>query len=199
MKHGGADVRGKAGLDLGIRFEPQGPASYSGPVVLRHLFPLLGVGERLWGRFRHLGTNPIYDHHVVMMLPTPHPIIGHRRLRGMGSYRDDGMVKYILGPERLPDVSTVSRSPAGADGQSVDKVRNESRRLIMERLAREGFSRVMLDYDGPASGTGHYAEGTATGFNRKRKGACSYHPLFRTTAPGTSTTPTELTSSSATV
>ena len=115
MKHGRADVRGKARPGLDIRFEPQGPASYSGPVVLRHLFPLLGVGERLWGCFRHSGTNPIYDHPIVMMLQVVHPIIGHRRLRDMDPYRDDGMVKRILGPERLPDVSTVSRSLAAAD------------------------------------------------------------------------------------
>ena len=50
--HGKADIRGKAGLGLGIRFEPQGPTSYSGPVVLGHLFYPLGVGERLWGCFR---------------------------------------------------------------------------------------------------------------------------------------------------
>ena len=102
-------------LGPGIRFEPQGPASYSGPVAFQYLFSLLGVGERLWGCFRHLGTNPIYDHHVVMMLPVVHLIIGHRRLRDMGSYRDDGMVRRIPGPERLPSVSTVSRSLAAAN------------------------------------------------------------------------------------
>ena len=52
----------------------------------------------------------------------------------------------------------------------------------MERLAREGLSRVTLDYDGSVSGTGRHAGGTAVGFNRKRKGARSYHPLFRTIA-----------------
>ena len=119
MKHGRADVRGKARPGLGIRFEPQGPTSYSGPVVFQHLFPLLGVGERLRVCFRHLRTNPIYDHHVVMMLLTVHLIIGHRRLRDMDSYRDDGMVKRILGPERLPDVSTVSRSLAATDEKKV--------------------------------------------------------------------------------
>ena len=52
----------------------------------------------------------------------------------------------------------------------------------MERLVREGFSRVTPDCDGSVSGTGRHAEGTATGFNRKRKGARSCHPLFRTIA-----------------
>ena len=52
----------------------------------------------------------------------------------------------------------------------------------MERLVREGLPRVTLDYDGSVSGTGRHAEGTAVGFNRKRKGAGSCHPLFRTIA-----------------
>ena len=76
MKHGRADVRGKARPGLDIRFEPQNLTSYSGLIVFRHLFSLLDVGERLWGCFRHLGTNPIYGHHVIMMLWVVHLIIG---------------------------------------------------------------------------------------------------------------------------
>ena len=180
MKYSRAEVRGKARLGLGIRFEPQGLTSYSGLVVFQHFFSLVGIRERPWGCFRYLGTNPIYGHHVVMMLLVVHLIIGHWRLRDMGAYRDDGMVRRILGPERLPDVSTVSRSLAGADTQSVDKVQNESRRMVIEFLARERFSRVMLDYDGSVLSTGRHAEETAVGFNRKKKGARSYHPLFCT-------------------
>ena len=52
----------------------------------------------------------------------------------------------------------------------------------MERLAHERFSRVTLDYDGSVLSTGRHAEGTAVGFNRKKKGARSYHPLFCTVA-----------------
>ena len=58
------------------------------------------------------------------------------------------MVKRVLGLKRLPDVSTLSRSLASADEQSVGKVRSESRHLVMERFVDEGFSRVILDYDG---------------------------------------------------
>ena len=112
-----------------IRFEPRGPASYSGSIVFRHLFLLLDIRERLWGCFRHLMTNPIYGRHVVMMLPVVHPIIGYRRLRDMDACRDDGMVGGIPGLERLPDASTVSRSLANADGQSIAKVRRESRHV----------------------------------------------------------------------
>ena len=182
MKYGKSHVRGKAKPGLGIRFEPQGLTSYSGLIVFQHLFSRLGIRERLWGCFRHQTSDPIYGRHVVMLLLVVHLIIGHRQLRDMDSYRDDEMIKRILGPDRLPDVSTVSRSLAGADEESVAKVQNESRRLVMERLAQEGFSRVTLDYDGSVLSTGRHAEGTAVGFNRKRKGARSYYPLFCTIA-----------------
>ena len=45
MKHGRANVRGKAGPGTGIRFEPRGPTSYSGSVVFRHLFPSPASGN----------------------------------------------------------------------------------------------------------------------------------------------------------
>ena len=182
MKHSRADVRGKAKLGLDLRFESQSLTSYSGLIVFQHLFSLVGIKERLWRCFRHLKASPIYGHHMIMMLLVVHLIIGHRRLRDVDFYRDDEMVKRTLGLKRLPDVSTVSRSLASADGQSVAKVRSESRHLVMERLAVEGLSRVTVDFDGSVLSTGRHAEGTAVGFNNKKKGARSYYPLFCTIA-----------------
>ena len=182
MKHSRADVRGKARLGLDLRFESQSLTSYSGLLVFQHLFSLLGVKERLWRCFRHLKAHPIYGHHLIMMLLVVHLIIGHRRLRDVDSYRDDEMVKRTLGLKRLPDVSTVSRSLASADAQSVAKVRRESRQLVLERLAHERLSRVTVDFDGSVLSTGRHAEGSAVGFNNKKKGARSYYPLFCTVA-----------------
>jgi hypothetical protein len=82
----------------------------------------------------------------------------------------------------LPDVSTISRSLRSADEVSVEKVRRESRDLVIERLSAEGLSRVTLDFDGSVLSTGRHAEGTAVGFNKKKKGARSYYPLFCTVA-----------------
>ena len=70
MKYAGADVRGRARLGSDIRFKLQSLTSHSGLIVFRHLFFRIGIRERLWERFRHLKSNPIYGHHVVMMLPS---------------------------------------------------------------------------------------------------------------------------------
>ena len=51
---------------------------------------------------------------MIMMLLVVHLIIGHRRLRDVEYYRDDEMVRRILGLKRLPDASTVSRSLASS-------------------------------------------------------------------------------------
>jgi hypothetical protein len=167
---------------LEVRFEPQNLTSYSGLILFQHFFSLIGIKERLWGCFRHLQVSPIYSHHVIMMLLVVHLIIGHRRLRDVDYYRDDEMVKRLLGLKRLPDVSTISRSLRSADEVSVEKVRSESRNLVIERLSAEGLSRVTLDFDGSVLSTGRHAEGTAVGFNKKKKGARSYYPLFCTVA-----------------
>ena len=110
MKHSKTAVRGKARAALDVRFETQSLTSYSGLILYQHFFLLIGIKERLWRCFRHLKVSPTYSHHVIMMLLVVHLIIGHRRLRDVDYYRDDEMVKRVLGLKRLPDVSTISRA-----------------------------------------------------------------------------------------
>jgi hypothetical protein len=70
----------------------------------------------------------------------------------------------------LLDVSTISRSLKSADEVSVEKVQDESRNLVLGRVLAEEFSHVTLDFDGSVLSTGRHAEGTAVGFNKKKKG-----------------------------
>jgi hypothetical protein len=64
----------------------------------------------------------------------------------------------------------------------VQRAHQENRGLVIEGLRDAGFSRLTLDFDGSVVGTRRYAEGTAVGFNRKRKGERSYYPLLCTVA-----------------
>ena len=153
MKLGRVDVRGDATLGMELRFETQDPTSYSGLILFQHFFSLIGIKERLWRCFRHLKANPIYGHHVMVMLLVVHLIIGHRRLRDLDYYRDDELVKRVLGLKRLPDVSTLSRSLGSADEHSVRKesVDDSGRawwRTFRERTAR--FDGVGAQYRAPS-------------------------------------------------
>jgi hypothetical protein len=151
-------------------------------VVFQSLFSRIGLKHQLSGCFRHLTVSPIYGHGVIVPLLTVHLLLGYRRLGDMRYYQDDPMVRRLLGLERLPDVATVSRALASLDDSSVTNLRRLSRQRVLRQLSRLGLARITLDFDGSVLSTSRFAEGTAVGFNRKKKGQRSYYPLFCTVA-----------------
>jgi len=182
MKLSKGDVQGKARDVLDVRFEEQNLTSFSGLVIFQRFFNQIELKERLRQCFRHLRGHEIYGHHVVVMMLIVHLVLGYRELRDSRYYHDDEMVKRLLGLKHLPEVSTVSRALASADERSVGNLRAENRRLVLERLRELELARVTVDFDGSVQSTGRHAEGTAVGFNKKKKGARSYYPLFGTLA-----------------
>jgi hypothetical protein len=117
-----------------------------------------------------------------VLLLIVHLLLGFRRLREVDYYRDDPLVLRLLGLRKLPDVSTISRALSQMEHEDVEKVRKLLRALVLEGLKRERLSRLTLDFDGSVQSTKGHAEGTAVGFNRNKKGARSYYPLFCTVA-----------------
>jgi len=165
-----------------IKFEDQRLTSFAGLVLYQALFSRLGLKQQLSSCFRHLKVSPIFGHGVVVLLLVVHLLLGYRRLQDMRYYADDPMVHRLLGLKRLPDVATVSRTLAGLDATGVANLRNLIRQRVLGRLAALGLARITLDFDGSVLSTGRFAEGTAVGFNRKKKGQRSYYPLFCTVA-----------------
>lgn len=162
-----------------LRFEAdQRLTSYAGIVIFQALFQRLGLKERLRHCFAHLGLQPIFGQHTVMMLLVVHLLLGFRRLRGLDYYRHDPLVARVVGLRTLPDVSTVSRALSSTDERSVNDVRALLQSMVADRLTTERFARLTLDFDGSVQSTTGHAEGTAVGFNKVKKGARSYYPLF---------------------
>jgi len=182
MKRSRAEVRGKAREALEVRFEDQKLTSFSGLVIFQRLFATLGLKARLRRCFRHLNGGEIYGHPVIVLMLIVHLLLGFRELRDARYYRDDEMVKRLLGLKHMPEVSTVSRALATADTRSVQNLRGENRSLVLERLEALDLARVTMDFDGTVQSTGRHAEGTAVGFNKQKKGQRSYYPLFATIA-----------------
>lgn len=178
MKSSKAAVHRKTHALPILRFEDQKLTSHAGLVVFQSLFARLGLKEQLTRCFRHLTVSPIFGHGVVTLLLIVHLLLGHRRLQDMRYYQDDPLVKRLLGVSRLPDVATVSRTLSGMDGRSVEQLRQVNRQLVGSRLQALRLARVTLDFDGSVIATGRFAEGSAVGFNRKKKGQRSYYPLF---------------------
>jgi len=165
-----------------VRFEDQRITSFSGLLVFQLLFKRIDLKQRLKNCFDHLKISPIFGRHLVVLLLIVHLLLGFRRLREIDYYRDDPLVLRIMGLRKLADVSTISRALAQMDGKGVENVRALSRSIVLQALARENFARLTFDFDGSVQSTKGHAQGTAVGFNKQKKGARSYYPLFCTVA-----------------
>ncbi len=182
MKSSKAQITAKFHKIPMIRFEDQQLTSFSGLLIFQILFKRINLKKRLRKCFSHLKVSPIFGRHLVVMLIVVHLLIGFRRLREVDYYRDDPIVLRLMGLRKLPDVSTISRALSQMEKEGVENVRQLSRSLVIEGLQREQLPRLTLDFDGSVQSTNGHAEGSAVGFNKSKKGARSYYPLFCTVA-----------------
>jgi hypothetical protein len=166
-----------------IKFEDHQLTSFAGLIIYQPLLQNLNLKGRLKKCFDHLKVSEIFGHHIIMLLLIFHLLLGFRKLRDLDYYQDDPLVKRLMGLKRLPDVSTVSRALRTIDIPAIEKVRQLCRDQVITRLQKLSFFRLTLDFDGSVLWTcQRRAEGTAVGYNKKKKGARSYYPLFCTIA-----------------
>jgi hypothetical protein len=111
-----------------------------------------------------------------------HLLLGFRSLRDVTCYQDDPLVQRVLGMQCIANPATLSRMLRDVHEGEVVALRRLLRDQVLNRLSVVGFPRVTLDFDGSVVSTTRHAEGTAVGFNKKKKGARSYYPLFCTVA-----------------
>lgn len=182
MKLSRKDVLRKAHCIPELRFEDQRLTSFAGLIIFQKLFLSLRLRERFAVCFRHLEIKPVYDFARLMMVLVVHILLGFRSLRDLRFYCDDPIVLRTLGLKKLPDVATLSRMLKTLDPKAIEKLRSLARELVLQRLVTLALPRITLDCDGSVLGTSRKAEGTAIGFNKKKKGQRSYYPLFITIA-----------------
>jgi len=182
MKCSRRQVRGKAHALPVLKFENQSLTSFSGLVVFQQFFAVLRLKARLTCCFAHQMAGKVFARPILFLQLLLPLLLGYRERRDSRYYQHDPRVKRLLGLRRLPDVATLSRMLKEADAKSVENLRRLLRELLFERLLRLGLPRITLDFDGSVQSTTRHAEGTAVGFNKKKKGARSYYPLFCTIA-----------------
>ncbi len=183
MKISKADIRKTSRSVPEISFEDQALTSFSGVVVFQLLFDALNLKERLRACVRHLDSSASYAPWRVVLVLTVHLLLGWRRLRDLDYYRDDPMVLRLLEMERMPNVSTVSRSLSAMDDKVFERQIKLSGEIVLERVKEERLRTLTVDFDGSVLSTkSRGTEGTAVGFNRKAKGQRSYYPFFATLA-----------------
>lgn len=181
MRYSKAQVEARVHALPQLRFDEQRLTSYAGAVVLQALFARLSLKERLARCFGRM-AGAAYTTQTIMQVLIVHLMIGCRQLRDRDFYANDPVVQRVVGLSQIPDVATITRRLGGATAHDVARVRRMNRSLVLERLTSERFPRVTVDFDGTVLTTRGHAEGTAVGFNKKRKGGRSYYPLFATVA-----------------
>ena len=182
MKHSKKHIHSKTHATPILRFEDQKLTSFSGLVIFQKLFEKLSFQEKLRQCFKHRKVSPIFGEATIVLLLIVHLLLGYRELRHLSFYQNDPMVKRLLNLKKLPDVATISRTLSNMDDVSVTRYLTMASNVVLNRLRAQSLPRVTLDFDGSVIGTSRYAEGTAVGFNRKKKGQRSYYPLFCTIA-----------------
>jgi len=182
MKCSRASVQGKAHALPRLKFENQKLTSFAGLVILQKFFALIGLKALLRACFRHLKAGKVFRRPMVFLQLIVHHLLGYRELRDGQHYRDDPLVQRLLGLKRLPDAATLSRVLKEADLKCVENLRALLRERNLEVIRSLAPARITLDFDGSVQSTKRHAEGTAVGFNKKKKGARSYYPLFCTVA-----------------
>lgn len=168
MKSSRRQVRRKAHALPVVKFEQQSLTSFAGLVVLQQFFAVLRLKPRLARCFAHQTLGKVFGRATLFLQLMLHLLLGYRELRESRYYRDDPLVKRLLGLRRLPDVATLSRMLKEADWRSIANLRELLRELLFDRVTSLGLPRITLDFDGSVQSTMRHAEGTAVGFNKKK-------------------------------
>ena len=156
--------------------------SFAGLLIYQKLFKDLRLSERLKSCFVSEISTPMMGFHRLTLWLIVHLILGYRQIRDLKYYEHDPMVLRLLNLKRMPDPSSFSRCLNALGQDSIDNVRSLMTDIVLDRMGDEEFARITLDFDGSVISTSRHAEGSAVGYNKKKKGQRSYYPLFCTVA-----------------
>ena len=162
--------------------EKQTFSSFAGLIVFQKLFRQLALKAKLKSCFKNNLLQGVIQYHSIMLMLVVHILLGYRELRDSRFYADDPMVKRLLGMDQLPSVSSISRMLSNTEDRDIENLRQLGKEMVLNRLSDLMLARITLDFDGSVLSTTRHAEGSAVGFNKKKKGARSYYPLFCTVA-----------------
>lgn len=182
MKCSRKEATCKAHAHTTLRFECHQLTAFGGLVVLQEFFGQLRLMDRLKDVFYRRQSGKVYRPQKLFLQLILHLLLGFRSLRDVACYEEDPLVQRVLGLRRIADPATLSRMLRDTTDGEIASLRRVLSGHVLERLQVMALPRVTLDFDGSVLSTTRRAEGTAVGFNRKKKGARSYYPLFCTVA-----------------
>ena len=110
VKSSKSSVQSKAHSLPELKFESQALTAFAGLVILQKFFVAMNLKQHLQRCFAHLNNGKIFDRATIFLQLIMHVIRGYRELQDSRYYRDDPLVKRLLGLKQLPEVATLSRA-----------------------------------------------------------------------------------------
>ena len=165
-----------------IKFENQNITGHSGLIVLFAFFKQKRIIDKIADCFSHIKYKTVVGFHKIFIILVLHLMLGYRNLREYDCYKHDPLLLRLLGLKSFPWLSTITRNMGKADDVAISALHQLIKEDILIKLASLNLKVITIDFDGSVLSTCKHAEGTAVGFNKKKKGERSYYPLFCTIA-----------------
>lgn len=123
-------------------------------------------------------TNAKYSHADAVMMLIMGVLAGAKHISHMGMLRVDGVIRTLFGWEEFPTDRTFGRLFRHFNHNHCHEL-SEVEALARKKVwSKKWFGRITLDMDSTVRGVNGSQEGAAKGYNPKKKGQKSYHPLL---------------------
>jgi hypothetical protein len=182
MKFSRKKVNRKAHAYVHLQFESSQLTSFGGLLIVQEFFSTLRLTDRLRDVFHRRQAGKVYRPHKLFLQLIVHLLLGFRSLRDVVCYQQDALVKRVLGMDCIASPATLSRMLSDVTDAEIVHLRDCMSSHVLQRLEQLSLRRITLDFDGSIQWTKGHAQGTAVGYNKRKKGARSYYPLFCTIA-----------------
>ena len=176
QEEGSAFGGGRASLE--VRYTDKPVSGWGGLVAVVRYMDRLGVRELLRRGLADGRTSPnqipVVDLAMGFMVAV---LTGARRFAHGERLRADEVVRGILGVKRLPSAMTVTRYLGGLVRSQVEHLSQTLWQFIAERLKAPALGAV-LDLDSTVFERYGHQEGSLKGYNPRKHGRPSHHPLL---------------------
>lgn len=169
----------KGNKKIEIGFTGQKLTNYAGILPVWELIKKLDMTELINKRISiEIGTNKKYTTSQIVLGTTLGVMCGQNRIKKIESFSQDVLVKELLGIEKKLDEDTISnrfkRFNMGRSAEFMDVINVASHKVHKILCTDKDF----LDVDSSVRSVYGNQEGAEKGFNPKKHGQKSYHPLL---------------------
>ncbi|HKL81382.1 MAG TPA: IS1380 family transposase [Desulfobacter sp.] len=124
------------------------------------------------------GPTAQYDVADTVMMLAIGVVAGVKHLSHMAIIRSDDVIRSLFKWEHFPDDTTMGRIFKLFNQKHCKELSDVEAELRKKVWDKKWFGRVRLDMDSSVKGVWGHQEGAEKGYNPRKKGQRSYHPLF---------------------